>query len=181
MSGSSEPTPAARQPANTASDRAPESPQAEVPARGRLLGLDFGTRRIGIAVCDVEQRYASPLENYRRSRPQADALYLAQAAREQQATGLVVGLPMHMGGEEGQSARAARRFGEWAKTVTGLPCVFWDERLSSALADEYMREAGLSPKKRKLRRDKVAAQIMLQSYLDGRQSQSRPGAAGGSD
>jgi putative holliday junction resolvase len=139
---------------------------AAIPERGRLLGLDFGARRIGIAVCDVEQRFASPLENYPRSRPQTDAVHLEAVARGQEAVGLVVGLPLHMGGEEGQSAHAARRFGKWAASVTGLPHAFWDERLSSALADEYMRDAGLSPKKRKLRRDKVAAQIMLQSYLD---------------
>jgi putative holliday junction resolvase len=164
MSGSPEPD----RPAKPAADSAASAPRpgTALPSRGRLLGLDFGTRRIGIAISDVEQRFASAIENYARSRLEIDALRLQSVAREQQAAGLVVGLPMHMGGEEGQSARAARRFGEWAATATGLPHVFWDERLTSSLADEYMREAGLSSKKRKLRRDKVAAQIMLQSFLD---------------
>lgn len=150
--------------------RQPSPSLATIPDRGRLLGLDFGTRRIGIAVSDVEQGFASPLDNYSRSRPEADAAHLQAVARGQEAVGLVVGLPLHMGGEEGQSARAARRFGKWAASVTGLPHVFWDERLSSSLAEEYMREAGLSPKKRKTRRDKVAAQIMLQSFLDRRRT-----------
>jgi putative Holliday junction resolvase len=164
MNGSSEPERPTKPMADPVASHA--EPVAALPTRGRLLGLDFGTRRIGIAISDVEQRFASAIENYARSRPNTDALHLQSVAREQQAAGLVVGLPMHMGGEEGQSARAARRFGEWAGTVTGLPHVFWDERLTSSLADEYMREAGLSPKKRKMRRDKVAAQIMLQSFLD---------------
>jgi putative Holliday junction resolvase len=144
-----------------------------VPRRGRLLGLDFGTRRIGIALCDDDQRIASPLENYNRLRPEADALRLKTLAGEYRAVGLVVGLPLHMGGEEGQKAREARRFGAWAASATSLPLAFWDERLTSSLAEEYLRSAQLSPKKRKMRLDKVAAQIMLQSYLESRESRDR--------
>jgi putative Holliday junction resolvase len=139
-----------------------------MPERGRLLGLDFGTRRIGIAVTDDEQRIASPLENYSRSRPEVDALRLKTLAGEYRAVGVVVGLPIHMGGEEGQKAREARRFGAWAAAATALPLAFWDERMTSALAEDYLRSAQLSPKKRKARLDKVAAQIMLQSYLESR-------------
>ncbi len=137
-----------------------------LPRRGSLMGIDFGTRRIGIAVSDDEQRVASPLENYTRAEREADAQRLKRVAEEYRIRGLVVGLPLHMGGEEGQKAREARRFGFWAASVTGLPLAFWDERLTSALADEFLRSAQLSPKKRKERLDKVAAQIMLQSYLD---------------
>jgi len=144
-----------------------------VPRRGRLMGLDFGTRRIGIALCDDDQRIASPLENYSRLRPEADALRLKTLAGEYRAVGLVVGLPLHMGGEEGQKAREARRFGAWAANATALPLTFWDERLTSSLAEEYLRSAQLSPKKRKMRLDKVAAQIMLQSYLESRESRDR--------
>lgn len=141
-----------------------------IPRRGRLLGLDFGTRRIGIAVCDEDQRIASPLENYNRSRPEVDALRLKALAGEYRVVGVVVGLPLHMGGEEGQKAREARRFGAWAASATALPLAFWDERLTSVLAEDYLRSAQLSPKKRKMRLDKVAAQIMLQSYLESRKS-----------
>jgi len=140
----------------------------DLPRHGRLLGLDFGTRRIGIAVSDEEQKFASPLENYSRSQREADARRLQAVAEEYRAAGLVVGLPLHMGGEEGQKAGEARRFGAWAASVTSLPVTFWDERLTTSLAEEYLRAAQLSPKKRKLRLDKVAAQIMLQSFLDSR-------------
>jgi putative holliday junction resolvase len=141
----------------------------DVPPRGRLLGLDFGTRRVGVAVSDDEQRIASPLEIYTRSRPEADAVHLQNIAREYRIVGLIVGLPLHMGGEEGQKAREARRFGAWAVSATTLPLAFWDERLTSATAEEYLLSANLSRKKRKTRIDKVAAQIMLQSYLESRE------------
>ena len=145
------------------------TPAEDLPRRGRLLGLDFGTRRIGIALCDEEQRIASPLENYTRSRPAIDAQRLKALAGEYRAVGVVVGLPLHMGGEEGQKAREARRFGAWAASATSLPLAFWDERLTTAQAEEYLRAAQLSPKQRKQRLDKVAAQVMLQSYLEHRQ------------
>ncbi|REJ87560.1 MAG: Holliday junction resolvase RuvX, partial [Planctomycetota bacterium] len=91
------------------------------PASGRLLGLDFGTRRIGVAVSTSNRSIASPLENYTRINEQLDAVWLRQVAGENQAVGLVVGLPVHMSGDEGGMARAAREFGEWAGVATGLP------------------------------------------------------------
>jgi putative Holliday junction resolvase len=167
MNGSSDP-PAEEQPGDRApsSGQGPPNPAAAdaVPRRGRLFGIDFG----GIAICDDDQRIASPIENYSLLRPEADATRLRTLATEYRIVGMVVGLPLHMGGEEGQKAREARRFGAWAAKATGLPLGFWDERLTSALAEDYLRMAELSPKKRKLRLDKVAAQIMLQSYLESR-------------
>lgn len=139
-----------------------------IPDRGRLLGLDFGTRRIGVALCDDDRRIASPLENYTLVRREVDAHYLQRVVQDYRPVGLVVGLPLHMSGDEGEKAKEARRFGAWASSVTGLPAVFWDERLTSTLAEDFLRSAQLSPKKRKARLDKVAAQIMLQSYLDKR-------------
>ena len=82
---------------------------------------------------------------------------------------LVVGLPVHMlSGEEGEKAREARAFGEWASDVTELPVAFHDERLTTASAELLLMEAGFSKQQRKARLDKLAAQIMLQSYLDRR-------------
>ena len=162
MNGSCEPP---------ATPRAPKTePTAQsdsaFPSRGRLLGLDYGTRRVGVAVSDDDRRIASPLENYNRVRPEADARYLQRVVEDYRPVGLVVGLPLHMSGEEGEKAKEARRFGAWAAKVTGLPVVFWDERLTSALADDFLRSAEMSAKQRKARLDKVAAQIMLQAYLD---------------
>jgi len=147
--------------------------RSEVPRHGRLLGLDFGTVRIGLAVCDEEQRLAVPLETYTRRDPERDARHLTSVLRDYRIVGLVIGLPLHMGGEEGKKAGEARRFGAWAGSIARLPVAFWDERLTTSQADEHLEAANLSPKKRKLLRDKIAAQIMLQSFLDSREQSSR--------
>jgi putative Holliday junction resolvase len=162
---------AARVPGADGSD--PHASDREVPGRGRLLGIDFGTRRIGFAVSDEEQRLAVPLETYTLRNPDGDGRHLNSVVGDYRIVGLVVGLPLHMGGEEGQKAGEARRFGAWAAGVTGLPTGFWDERLSTSQADEHLAAAQVNPKKRKLLRDKIAAQIMLQSYLDSREQPSR--------
>jgi putative Holliday junction resolvase len=149
--------------------------RAEFPARGRLLGLDFGTKRIGIAVSNEEQTIASPLEGHTRRSERHDAEQIARLAREFQAVGLVVGLPVHMSGDEGEQARRARAFGEWIARETGLPLRFWDERYTSSIAEMHLLSADLSKKKRQARIDKLAAQIMLQAYLD---ADDRAGPAG---
>ncbi len=129
--------------------------------------------RVGLAVTEEEQRVAVPLETYNRRNREQDARYLTAVVRDHRIVGLVIGLPLHMGGEEGQKAGEARRFGAWAGNVAGLPIAFWDERLSTSQADEHLAAANLKPKKRKMLRDKIAAQIMLQSYLDSQQHSSR--------
>ncbi len=133
---------------------------------GRLLGVDFGQVRIGLAICDSEQRIASPLAIYRRRDPAQDADFFQQLTSREEIAGIVVGLPVHMSGDEGGKAREARDFGNWLAQVTGLPVNYWDERFSTQTAEEHLRQAGLSPKRRRERLDKVAAQIILQSYLD---------------
>jgi putative Holliday junction resolvase len=161
-------------PGNT-EDSAPESSET-FPSTGCLLGLDYGTKRVGIAICDYEQRIAGPLDNYSRINSAADAAHLKTIASEYRATGLVVGLPVHMSGDEGEKAKEARRFAEWASAVTGLPVKFQDERFTTARADDAMRAAGLSAKKRKQRIDKVAAQMLLQAFLDRDERESAPRA-----
>ena len=140
-----------------------------VPTAGRLLGLDYGTHRLGTAISTYEQNLASPLENYTLRSDRLDADWLAQLASDYRAVGLVVGLPLHMrSGDEGQKAHEARAFGEWASAVTGLPVTYHDERLTSASAELLLMDAGFTKKQIKARIDKLAAQIMLQSYLDKR-------------
>ena len=136
------------------------------PSVGRLLGLDFGTKRIGVAISDVEQRYAAALEVVIRSSAKGDALALRRIIDEHAPAGLVVGLPVHMSGDEGAKAKQSREFGAWAARVTGLPVAYWDERHTSTIAEGRLISAGVSEKKRKSRLDAIAAQIMLQSYLD---------------
>ena len=139
-------------------------------SKGRLLGVDFGTVRVGLAVSDADRIIASPLETLKRRDANADAEHFNRLIRAEQIVGLVVGLPLHTGGEEGIKAREARAFGQWLGEATGLPVDFWDERCTTAAAEDSLREAGLSHRKRKDRRDRVAAQIILQSYLDSRSS-----------
>ena len=134
--------------------------------RGRLLGVDYGTVRVGIAVCDIDRRIASPLLQHQRRTEEQDAIFFRALVERERAAGMVVGLPISLNGTEGPKALEARTFGQWLAKVTSLPIFFWDERFTSVLAEEALRGAGLTHKKRRDRRDQVAAQIVLQSYLD---------------
>jgi putative Holliday junction resolvase len=138
----------------------------EIPARGRLAGVDFGTVRIGIAVTDPDRVLASPLENYTRRGPEADAQYFRRLVVEERIAAFVVGLPVHTSGQESQISREARVFGRWLQELTGLPVAFYDERYSSAQAESFLQDAELSKKKRKRRLDMVAAQLLLAAYLE---------------
>lgn len=157
------------------SNRAANSTEV-LPREGRLLGLDYGTKRIGFAISTFEQNIASPLENYNRRTQSEDARRLVEIVKEYLPVGLVVGLPVHMSGEEGQSAIEARAFGKWASETTGLPVCYWDERHTSTMAEAHLMAAELSKKKRKARTDMLAAVFMLQSFLDAA-DRSRPPSA----
>ena len=144
------------------------------PATGRIAGIDYGTVRIGIAVTDPERRFASPYENYARRDEAADAMRFKRLADEERLVGLVVGLPVHTSGEESQKSREARLFGEWLKTVTGLPIQFFDERYTSVFAEELLGQAKMTSKRRKERRDMLAAQILLSAFLESAAANSSP-------
>jgi putative Holliday junction resolvase len=131
-----------------------------------LLGIDYGSVRVGLAVTDPERKIAFPLATYQRRDRDKDAAYFRQTVEQEEVGALVVGLPVHLSGHEGQKAVEARAFGKWLGEVTGLPVVFWDERFTSVEAEGFLLEAGLTNKRRKARRDRVAAQILLQSYLE---------------
>ena len=146
---------------------APPSPG--VPKYGRLLALDHGKVRVGVAVSDTGQEYAGAVETYVRTDPGADAAYFKTLKREYDPVAVVVGLPLHFGGEESGSSSGARQFGKWVGGVLKLPVLFHDERCTSAAADDLMRDAGVTGRNAtKSARDKLAAQILLQSYLDAR-------------
>jgi putative Holliday junction resolvase len=155
--------------------RLPERPQSngtlitestERQLMGRILGLDFGLRRVGAAISDPGRSIASPLEVYERRDSRQDARHYEKLIREHEIERIVVGLPVHTSGREGQLAALAREWGSWLRTVTELPVVYWDERYTSVEADNLMIESGLKRQKRKSLRDKLAAQILLQGYLD---------------
>jgi putative Holliday junction resolvase len=133
---------------------------------GRILGLDFGTRRVGAALSDPRRQIATPLEVYERGDPVRDGRHYLELVREHEVDRIVIGLPLHTGGREGTSAALARKFGSWLATVTGLPIVFSDERYTTHEAEDALIAAGLKQRRRKELRDMLAARIVLQDYLD---------------
>jgi putative Holliday junction resolvase len=147
-----------------------------VTAATRLLGVDYGSVRIGLAISDPDRKFAFPLATYPRGNAEQDAAYFRKVIAEEGIGGLVLGLPVHLNGQEGQAAAAVRTFGRWLGEWTGLPLVYWDERFTTVEAEAALWDAGLTHKKRKQRRDRVAAQMMLQAYLDaGCPSNSKAG------
>ena len=125
---------------------------------------------------DPDRTMASPLEIYTRRNPQLDAKYFRQLATDQRIALWVVGLPVHLDGRASRKSEEARRFGQWLTEITALPVEFFDERFSSAQAEELLMAAELTSKQRKLRLDKLAAQIMLSGYLESQiKGQQEPG------
>ena len=148
--------------------------------RTRLLGVDTGSVRVGLAVSDAERKIASPLATYARRGREQDAAYFRRLVEEEEIGRVVVGLPVHTDGREGRKAAEARAYGALLAQATGLPVVFWDERFTTVEAESALWEAGLTHKKRKARRDRVAAQLLLQAYLDaGCPGEEPPGALDG--
>jgi putative Holliday junction resolvase len=137
-----------------------------LPARGRIAGLDYGTVRIGVAITDPTRTIASPYANYTRRDEQRDAEYFQQLARDESVTLFVVGLPLHLSGQESEKSQQARQFGDWLSAVTGVPVRHFDERFTSVQAEQELRSAQLTGKRRQRRLDMVAAQIMLAAYLE---------------
>jgi putative Holliday junction resolvase len=137
-----------------------------VTSSGRLLGIDHGKVRLGLAISDPERRIASPLATYTRHSLEEDARYLRQLVQQEGVAEIVIGLPVHLDGHESEQSCAARKFAKWLTELTSLPCILWDERFSTFEAESALQDAGLTSKRRKARRDRVAAQMFLQSYLD---------------
>jgi putative Holliday junction resolvase len=132
----------------------------------RTLGLDFGMRRVGAAISDPRRLIATPLEVHERRDAAQDARHYRELVREHDVDRIVIGLPLHTGGREGTSAAAARAFGTWLAGVTGLPITFHDERYTTHEAEDALIAAGLKRRRRRGLRDMLAAQILLQNYLD---------------
>ncbi|MGO9460843.1 MAG: Holliday junction resolvase RuvX [Rhodomicrobium sp.] len=132
----------------------------------RLLGLDVGTKTIGLALSDVMCQIATPLETIRRTKFKADAEQLLKLAAQHGAGGLVIGLPVNLDGTEGPRAQSTRAFARNLAQLTALPMAFWDERLSTAAAERALLEADTSRKRRAELIDKMAAAYILQGALD---------------
>jgi len=132
----------------------------------KLIGLDLGTKTIGIAVSDVRLKIATARETLKRVKFTQDAQYLIELAKKENVFAFVLGLPLNMNGTEGPRAQATRAFVRNMEKLTDLPFLLWDERLSTVAAEEAMLEADISRKKRAERIDAVAAAIILQGTLD---------------
>ena len=139
---------------------------ALLPARGALLGLDLGTKTIGVAVSDPDRRLAAPVETIERKRFRDDAARLFALAGERRVAGFVLGLPINMDGSEGPRAQSTRAFGRNLAALTPLPIALWDERLSTAAVERELIAADASRAKRKAVIDQHAALFILQGALD---------------
>ena len=133
----------------------------------RYLGIDYGAKRIGLAVGDSQSRIASPIATVEGVAGHGERVQaLLKYAQQYGADAFVLGLPLNMDGTEGPQAKEVRRFGDELGARSGKPVHYFDERLSSIAADELLEPAELSRKKKKARHDRVAALVILQGFLE---------------
>ena len=137
----------------------------------RIMGLDFGSKTVGVALSDSLLITAQGLEIIGRKEENKLRRTLArieELIQEYEVTEIVLGLPKNMNGTEGERVALTREFAEKLERRTGLPVIFWDERLTTVAADKAMMEAGIRRERRKEYVDKIAASLILQGYLDSR-------------
>ena len=139
---------------------------AALPPRRGLIGIDLGTKTIGLALSDRLLTAATPVETLRRTTFTADSTQLLALAAQREAGGFVIGLPRNMDGSEGPRAQSARAFARNLAALTDLPLTFWDERLSTVAAERALIAADMSRKRRAGVIDAVAAAYILQGLLD---------------
>ncbi len=139
---------------------------ALLPARGGLIGLDLGTKTIGVAASDPDRRIAAPVETIARKRFGLDAARILELAAERRTVGIVLGLPINMDGSEGARAQSTRAFARNLAHLTDLPIALWDERLSTAAVERALIAADANRAKRKAVIDQHAAAYILQGALD---------------
>jgi len=143
---------------------------------GRLAGIDYGRRRIGVAICDAERLIASPLEVRETSGDRlADGRFFRELVTREEIAGFVVGLPVHADGRSSEMSTEVEGFARWLGDTTGRPVAFQDERYTSREAAGLLRPARLTRGRKKARHDAVAAQVILSSWLE-RQAAGLPTA-----
>jgi putative Holliday junction resolvase len=135
----------------------------------RMMGIDYGAARIGVALSDELQMLAHPCETISVAKTAEPAARIAAIAREKNVERIIVGLPRHMNGSMGASAEEARAFAAKLRLVVPCEVRTWDERLSTVAAHRALRETGKSSRRTRGYVDQVAAQMLLQSYLDSLQ------------
>lgn len=137
-----------------------------LPPRGTLMGLDLGTKTVGVAASDPDRRIAAPVETIMRRRFALDARRVMALAAERRAVGYVLGLPINMDGSQGARAQATRAFARNLAALTDLPIALWDERLSTVAVERALIDADASRAARKAVIDQHAAAYILQGALD---------------
>jgi len=140
----------------------------------RILALDHGTKRIGVALSDELGWTGQPLETYQRRTLEADIQHIDRLVREHDVGEVVIGLPLRLNGEIGPAAQSVQEFVKQLEEILTVPVITWDERLTTKSAEELLIAADVSRKKRKGTVDRIAAAILLQSYLESR---SKPAPA----
>ena len=152
-----------------------DNPLAALPPAGKLLGLDLGTKTIGVATSDGLRYSATPLETIARTKFTADAERLKTLITQNAAVGIVLGLPLNMDGSEGPRAQSTRAFARNLAKLVDIPIAFWDERLSTSAVTRTLIEADIRRNKRAQVVDKLAASYILQGALDRLKSHNCPG------
>jgi putative Holliday junction resolvase len=137
-----------------------------LPRNARVLGVDLGTKTIGLALSDVERRIASPLETLKRTKFTPDAQKIVALVQRFDIGAIVLGLPLNMDGSEGPRAQAARAFARNLAPLAGCPILFWDERLSTMAVTRTLLASDASRRRRAELVDKMAAAYILQGFLD---------------
>jgi putative Holliday junction resolvase len=132
----------------------------------RIMGLDVGDRNIGVAVSDSLLLTAQGRPTLRRTTWKADLQHLQRIVHEDDVQKIVIGNPLHMGGQESLQSQKIARFAMKLSKTLGLPVILWDERLTSVAAEQHLEEAGLKWRERRKHVDKIAAMFILQDYLD---------------
>jgi len=139
---------------------------------GRILSLDYGTKRIGVALSDELKWTAQPLETFERQVLDRDIAHIASLVTMHEVERVVLGFPLQLDGREGPAVQAMREFAEKLEAGISVPIVLWDERMTTKAAEDLLIAADVSRKKRKGVVDRVAAAILLQSYLEALSSSS---------
>lgn len=138
----------------------------------RILALDYGTKRIGVALSDELRWTAQPLETFERRTLQRDVAHIASLVAVHEVVEVVLGFPLQLDGREGPAIQAMRQFSEQLAQGLSVPLILWDERMTTKAAEDLLIAADVSRKKRKGTVDRVAAAILLQSYLASLESNS---------
>ena len=138
----------------------------------RILGIDFGDRKIGLALSDRLGITAQPLISYRRKTEKEDGVYFKRLVSEKEITEIVIGLPLRMDGSVGTMAEKTQEFARWLEKNVKIPVQFWDERLTTKQANKILSQQKLDGKAKKGIEDQISAVIILSAYLESKRAKS---------